>query len=186
MDLTKIISISGMPGLYKVIGSMKQGAVVESLSDGKRFPTYPSHKVSALSDISIYTTGENVPLPDVLKKIFEKESGKETPALKPDSEEMKKYFESILPDYDKEKVHNSDMKKLVMWYNSLLKAGLLNVEETKEEEKTEEKTEESLAAIPGAEKNPIKKPEIHQPAVHTPKPAASTPRKNINVRRKTG
>lgn len=186
MDLTKIISISGMPGLYKVIGSMKQGAVVESLSDGKRFPTYPSHKVSALSDITIYTKGENIPLPEVLKKIYEKEEGKETPALKPDSEEMKKYFESVLPEYDKEKVHNSDIKKLVNWYNALLKSGLLEAEEGKEEEKQEEKTEEPIAAVPVAEKNPVKKPEIHQPPVHTPKPTTSAPRKNVNVRRKTG
>lgn len=175
-----------MPGLYKVVGSMKQGAVVESLSDGKRFPTYASHKVSALSDISIYTTGESVPLPDVMKKIYEKESGKETPALKPDSDEMKKYFESVLPDYDKEKVHNSDMKKLISWYNALLKAGLLKPEEKKDEEKAEEKTDEVLAAISSTEKAPVKKPEVHQPVVHAPKPASAAPRKNINVRRKTG
>lgn len=201
MDLTKIISISGMPGLFKVVGAMKQGAVVESLSDGKRFPTYPSHKVSSLADISIFTTGESVPLPEVLKKIYEKEEGKETPELKPDSDEMKKYFESVLPDYDKEKVHNSDMKKLINWYNVLLKKDLLKPEEIKEEEEGQlsseklndeseegkkEKTEDALAAISNVEKNPVKKPEIHKPIIQTPKPAAGAPRKNINVRRKTG
>ncbi len=200
MDLTKIISISGMPGLHKVVGSMKNGAVVESLSDGKRFPTYPSHKVSSLADITIFTTGENVPLPEVLKKIYEKESGKETPALKPESEEMKKYFESVLPEYDKEKVHNSDIKKLINWYNALLKAGLLKPEEKPlEEEKNSmaeetkdvaevksEKTEENPLSIPHHEKLPSKKPDLQKANVHVPKPAPAGPRKNINVRRKTG
>ena len=199
MDLTKIISISGMPGLFKVVGAMKQGAVVESLSDGKRFPTYPSHKVSSLADISIFTTGESVPLPEVLKKIYEKEGGKETPGMKPDSDEMKKYFESVLPDYDQGKVHQSDMKKLINWYNILLKKDLLKPEEIKKEEENKlsenleegeegkkEKTEEVLAGISNVEKSPVKKPEIHKPVIQTPKPAAGAPRKNINVRRKTG
>ncbi len=186
MDLTKIISIAGMPGLYKIIGSMKQGAVVESLNDGKRFPTFASHKISSLSDISIYTSGESIPLKDVLKKVYEKEQGKETPELKPDSDEMKKYFESVLPDYDKEKVHNSDMRKLINWYNILLKKDLLKPQENKEDDKPEEKTEETLTAIPNVEKAPVKKAEVNQPAVHTVKHAPAAPRKNINVRRKTG
>lgn len=185
MDLTKIIAISGMPGLYKVIGSMKQGAVVESLSDGKRFPTYATHKISALSDISVYTTGESMPLAEVFKKVYDKEAGKETPAIKPDSDEMKNYFESVLPEYDKEKVHNSDMKKLLNWYNVLLKKDLIRFDEEKKEEKSEEgKTEETPTQIPTVEKVSVKKTEIHQSTI-SPR-APSTPRKNINVRRKTG
>lgn len=186
MDLTKIISISGMPGLYKVIGSMKQGAVVESLTDGKRFPTYPSHKVSALSDISIYTTDENLPLADAFKKIFEKENGKEVPAFKPDSDEIRKYFESVIPEYDKEKVHNSDMKKLLSWYNILLKKDLISFDEEKKEEAGAEAKTEEASPVPAPEKSTVKKPEIHQPAMHAPKPTSAAPRKNINVRRKTG
>lgn len=162
---------------------MKQGAIVESLLDGKRFPTYASHKISSLSDISIYTTGESVALSEVLKKLYDKEQGKEAPALKPDSEELKQYFETVLPDYDKEKVHNSDMKKVITWYNLLLKKDLLKEEEKKEEEETATKPEETGTAIPVAEKNPVKKPDVHQPVIHA-KPAAA-PRK-VNVRRKTG
>lgn len=192
MDLTKIISISGMPGLYKVVGAMKQGAVVESLNDGKRFPTFASHKISSLSDISIYTSGESIPLTDVLRKIYEKEGGKETPPMGSDAEAIKKYFESVLPDYDKERVHNSDMKKLIGWYNVLLKKDLLKPEETKVEEPAEgekpgeEKVADTGSAVPIPEKILGKKPEIHSAPLHTPKPNTSAPKKNINVRRKTG
>lgn len=185
MDLSKIISISGMPGLFKVIGSMRNGAVVESLTDGKRFPTFASHKISSLTDISVYTSGENVALTEIFKKIYEKEDGKETPQFKPDSDEIKKYFETVLPEYDKEKVHNSDIKKIISWYNILLKKDLLKPEETKTEEaKPEEKSEEHVVTF--SEKPAVKKTELHQTAIHVPKPVTAAPRKNINVRRKTG
>jgi hypothetical protein len=133
MDLSKVISISGMTGLYKVVAQTKNGFIVESLADGKRIPAYSHYRISGLDDISVFTTGEDKPLKDVYKAIMEKE--KNGPAIdhKSKDEELKKYFETVVPDYDKERVHISDIRKAIQWYNILQKTDLL----TKEPEKTE-------------------------------------------------
>jgi hypothetical protein len=134
MDLSKVISISGMSGLYKVIAQTKNGFIVESLVDGKRIPAYSHYRISGLDDISVFTTGEDKPLKDVYKAIMEKE--KNGPAIehKAKDEELKKYFEAVVPDYDKERVHISDIRKAIQWYNILQKTDLL----TKEPEKSDE------------------------------------------------
>lgn len=134
MDISKVLSIAGMPGLYKVVGQTSNGVIVESLSEKKRFPAFNSNKISALTDISIYTTGEDLPLKDVLQKIFDKEKGEKTIDPKTTDEKgLREYMKSILPDYDEERVHYSDLKKLFNWYNQLHGSGLLTAEETKEE-----------------------------------------------------
>ncbi len=134
MDLRKIISIPGKPGLFKVVAQTNNsGFVVESLIDKKRMPAYSHYRISSLSDISVYTSGENVSLADVFKKIMEKEnSGPASVDMKGSDEDLRKYFGSVLPEYDKEKVHASDIRKALNWYNILQKNDLL-----KEEEKTE-------------------------------------------------
>lgn len=118
--LSKILSVSGRPGLYNLVSTSKNMNIVESLIDGKRIPVYITEKMVALSDISIYTTEEDVPLRIVLQKIKDKEEGKKVSlSSKSSNKEVFDYIESILPEYDKEKVYASDIKKLITWYNIL-------------------------------------------------------------------
>ena len=135
MNLTGIIAISGKPGLFKVLAQGKNNIIVESLEDKKRVPAYASDRISALDDISIYTYDEDKPLKEIFISIFEKEKGKETISHKEDQSKLKAYLIEILPNFDQERVYSSDIKKIFQWYNLLLKAGALVMEEeTKEEE----------------------------------------------------
>jgi hypothetical protein len=131
--LKGILAISGQPGLFKVISEGKNSVVIESLLTGKKSTAYADAKMSALEDIAIYTIVEDVPLREVLKKISDKESGGVSISTKSTPDQFKKYFETILPDYDKERVYVSDVKKVIAWYNLLHEKGLLNFEEPKEE-----------------------------------------------------
>jgi hypothetical protein len=133
MDLSGVISISGVAGLHKVIAQTKNGVIVESLADKKRFPAYASSKISALEDISIYTKGEDLPLKDALQKLFDKEKGGPAPDPKTTDAELLKYFGSVLPEYDKDRVHTSDVRKLINWYNLLQKTDLLTKTPSKAE-----------------------------------------------------
>lgn len=136
--LTKILSISGKPGLYKLVSTGKNLNVVESLVDGRRSPIYLTEKVIALSDVSIYTIESDVPLREVLSKIKEKENGeKATLKSKASGHEIFSYFEDILPTYDKDKVYASDVKKVISWYNALIGA---NIDFEKIEKELEEET----------------------------------------------
>ncbi len=134
--LTKILSVSGKPGLYKLISTSKNLNIVESLLDGKRIPVYLTEKVVALSDVSIYTTEEDMPLREVFQKIKEKENGEKTVlGSKSSNGEVFRYFEEILPNYDTEKVYASDIKKILNWYNILINSGIdFNQEEPNTEE----------------------------------------------------
>jgi hypothetical protein len=167
MELSKIMSISGKPGLYKHIAQSKTSIVVESIIDGKRTSAFPSEQISTLSDISIYTEKDDVKLEDVLKVIFEKEEGKKTIDFKSSDKDILKYFETILPDYDKERVYISDIKKVLKWYNLLIEHNLLEFkeeEESKEEHKedtkvevkdeTKEETKEEIKKEPKVKKEP--------------------------------
>lgn len=140
MEFDKLISVSGYGSLYKIISKTNFGLIAESLEDGKRMPVYQSYNVSTLTDISIYTEEGDVSLKEVFLKIYETEGGKECAAGKAKDPEVKKYFATILPDYDKERVYTSDIKKLLKWYNQLVKSNLLDPEELKK--KDEETTEE--------------------------------------------
>ena len=133
MDLSKILSISGKPGLYKHIAQSKTGIVVESVSDGKRTSAFSTDQVSSLSDISIFTTDEDVKLEDVFKNIFEKEEGKKAISAKSSSSDIKSYFEQVLPEYDKDRVYISDIKKVLKWYNILAENNILEFKEEKDE-----------------------------------------------------
>lgn len=173
MDFTTILSVSGKPGLYKVVSQSKNGLIVESLSDNKRMPVYSTHKVSSLSDISIYTYDEDKPLKDILKNIFRYTEGKETISPNSSADELTAYMRKLIPDYDENRVYNSDIKKLFKWYNLLLAAGFFdNIEEDEkeeaaklEEEKAEEKKTASKPKIAGEKKTPKKaKTETKEPA----------------------
>ena len=140
MDLTKILAVSGKPGLYKTLSQTKSGAIVESLIDGKRFPVFAHERISSLEEISIFTETDDVPLKDVFKKINEITEGKPTPDFKGNMNEMSGFFEEVLPDYDKDRVYKSDMKKVISWYNMLLEKELLDFSEEEEDIKEEENT----------------------------------------------
>lgn len=140
--LTKILSVSGKPGLYKLISTSKNLNIVESLLDGKRIPVYLTEKVVALSDVSIYTTEEDMPLREVFQKIKEKENGEKTVlGSKSSNGEVFRYFEEILPNYDTEKVYASDIKKILSWYNILINSGI-------DFEQVEPNTEEPVGSEP--------------------------------------
>ncbi|UCH15584.1 MAG: DUF5606 domain-containing protein [Bacteroidales bacterium] len=142
MDLKDILAISGQGGLYKFISQGRQGIIVESFDDKKRTCIYATQKVTTLEDIAIYTDEKEVPLADIFKSIFEKENGGETINHKSSPEELKKYMEEILPEYDRDRVYVSDIKKVVNWYNILHKLKLLKFDEKKEEKEDKKKKEE--------------------------------------------
>jgi hypothetical protein len=129
MDLKGIISISGKPGLFKVIAQNKNNVIVESLIDKKKFPAYASDRISALDDISVYTTDEDLPLKEVLSKLLEKESGKNCLSHKEESAKLRDSLLSIVPNLDIDRVYPSDIKKVFQWYNLLLDNGLIKLEE---------------------------------------------------------
>ena len=131
--LKKILSISGKSGLYKLISHNNNVIVVESLEDGKRFPSYPRDRVVSLNDITMFTETDDIALRLVLKKVFEKENGGVASVdPKADGSVLSDYFAEIVPDFDRERVHNSDIKKLIQWYNLLVKSGNTNFDEEDE------------------------------------------------------
>lgn len=155
MYLREILAISGTPGLYKYVAQGKGGIIVEALADGKRVMVSGSSKVSALGDIAIFTDSDEVALGKVFQSIYEAENGqtvaingKSTPA------ELADFMQKVLPSYDQERVHNSDIKKLAQWYNTLVGAGMTDFLAEEKEEQTEqsEATETADEAAPSAKK----------------------------------
>ncbi len=141
--LKKILSISGKPGLFKLVSTSKTITLVESLIDQKRLPIYPQEKIVSLGEIAIYTSEDEVPLKDVFAKIKEKENGEKiSEEIKSSNNTMFSYFETILPTYDKEKVYASDVKKMINWYNLLIENNIDFETEEEEETKDEEKSED--------------------------------------------
>ena len=145
MNLKEIMAISGQHGLFKYIAQGRNGIIVEGLEDKKRINAYSTYKVSTLEDIAVFTNTGEVSLKDVLRKIHEKENGGKAPGIKASNDELKAYFDAILPDYDREKVYVSDMRKIVTWYNILQQANMLDFseEEKPAEENTENTSEET-------------------------------------------
>jgi len=137
--LKTILSISGKPGLYKLISRGKNMLIVESVADKKRFPAYGSEKIISLGDIAIYTQEDEVPLRQVLIAIRDKENGAaiEMDTKKASTDQLRDYMKEVLPEYDEERVYVSDIKKLLTWYNLLINNGITEFEE-KEELTTEE------------------------------------------------
>lgn len=131
MQLT-ILSISGKPGLYKLVSKGKQNLIVETIDDKhRRLPTFPTDRVVSLADITMYATDSDVPLMKILCDMRDKEGGKTTAVnhRKASHEELGEYFASILPDYDRDRVHDSDIRRLLQWYNILVTNGITNFEE---------------------------------------------------------
>jgi len=161
MDIKGIISIAGKPGLHKVVSQTKNGLIAESLVDNKRFPVYSNQQISALEDISIYTYEEDILLSEVFEKIYALEDGKETINHKASASELSAHLEKALPNFDKERVYASDVKKIMQWYNLLHKNDLLKVEVKEEAPKKEEKAAKKPASEKKApaKKAPAKKKE---------------------------
>ena len=124
--LKTILSISGKPGLYKLVSHGKNMLIVESLTDNKRVPAYAKDKVISLGDIAIYTDETEVPLHEVLTSVKNKEEGKAASLVpsKATTDQLRAYFAEVLPSYDRERVYPSDIKKLLSWYNILINAGI--------------------------------------------------------------
>ncbi|MBK7172505.1 MAG: DUF5606 domain-containing protein [Bacteroidales bacterium] len=145
MDLKDVLSISGKPGLYRNVAQSKTGVIVESLSDGKRFQVFASDKISALGEISIYTANEDMHLREVFRLMQLNLAEKPAPGSKSSEKELVNFFESIVPDYDKERFYVSHMRKVTAWYNILLENGVTDFSEVIEE------SAEVAAESPGEE-----------------------------------
>lgn len=131
--LQTILSVAGKPGLYKLVSRGKMNLIVEALDDThKRLPVFASDRVTSLTDIAIYTDADDVPLREVLAKIRDKEESKPCSIdfRKCSAKTLHEYFGDVLPNFDRERVHDSDIRKLLQWYNILSKTGITDFEET--------------------------------------------------------
>jgi len=127
-----ILSIAGKPGLYKLVSRGKMNLIVEALDEThKRMPAFATDRVTSLADIAMYTDAEDVPLMTILASLRDKEEGKEVSfnIKKASSKELRDYFAQVLPDFDRDRVHDSDIKKLLTWYNILVRNGITDFEE---------------------------------------------------------
>lgn len=125
MELKDLMVISGYPGLYRFISQGRNAIIVESLEDKKRMSAYSTSRISTLEEISVFTESGEMALADVFKRMYEKSGGNEVISHKSSSEEIKKFFAEVLPEYDRDRVYVSDMKKIINWYNLLLNYGML-------------------------------------------------------------
>ena len=125
-ELEKILSVSGKPGIYKLITGGRATIIVESLIDGKRLPVHPTQKVSALGDITMFTYEEDVPLREIFLKAKAVFEGGPAPDPKSDGKTLRDAMKKILPDYDEERVYESDIRKLLTWYNILQAKDMLD------------------------------------------------------------
>ncbi|MDT0643885.1 DUF5606 domain-containing protein [Zunongwangia sp. F363] len=141
MGLEKILAISGKPGLYEMNAQTRGGFIATSIVDGKKISVNLRHNVSVLSEIAIYTYTEEVPLGEVLNKIKEKEDGGEAIDHKSSKAELERYFAEVLPDYDVDRVYASDIKKIIQWYNLLVKNGMTDFSKKSKEEKGKDEEE---------------------------------------------
>ncbi len=150
--LKTILAISGKPGLYKLVSRAKNSLIVEALDEThKRVPAFATDRITSLADIAMFTDSEDVPLHKVLTAVKELEKGKAVSFdyKKASGKELQDYFTKVLPEWDRDRVHNSDIKKLLQWYNILIASGITdfdeelaptegdNIDDRKEEEEKE-------------------------------------------------
>ncbi len=140
MDLTNILVISGKPDLSELVSQTKGGAIVKNLVTGQKYPVFKNDRISSLGEIRLFTDSDERPLEEVMQAIYKHLDGKPT-AFEPkkaESKELADLLAAVLPDYDRDRVHTSDMKKLFAWYNILSAAGKITFDEL-ESEAAEEK-----------------------------------------------
>lgn len=139
MDFSHYFTITGKAGLFKFVGQTKTGIIVESLIDKKRLPAYNNQKIVSLDDISVFLVEEDIPLRDVMKKIYDKFEGKKAEIdLNADKNKMFLHFGEIIPEFDSDRVYPSDIKKIFQWYNQLVANDLIRYEEVVAEVETEQ------------------------------------------------
>ena len=139
--LEKILAVSGKPGLYQLVSRSNRSLIVETVgADKRRMPIFSTDKVISLADIAMYTDEEEVPLCDVLTSLKEKEKGQpcSIDIKKADKKELFDFFAEILPNFDRDRVNPSDVKKLLQWYDILIAAGLDDFSNPKKEPQEEE------------------------------------------------
>ena len=145
-----ILAISGKPGLFKLISHGKNNLIVEALdATHRRQPAFGTDRITSLNDIAMYTDSEDIPLMDVLENLKNLEGGKKASLdpKKASGDELREYFGKVLPDFNRERVHNSDIKKLLQWYNILVENGITDFKEKEQptEEEKAQPTEEEKA-----------------------------------------
>ncbi len=141
--LKTILSISGKPGLFKLISQGKNMLIVEALATKKRQPAYARDKIVSLGDIAMYTDSEEVPLGEVFQKVYDKEEGKAIDAsLYKTEAQLREFFAQVLPNYDEDRVYATDIKRVISWYNILVGAGITEFVAAEKAEEETEKTEE--------------------------------------------
>jgi hypothetical protein len=128
-ELEKILSVSGKPGIYKLITGGRATIIVESLIDGKRLPVHPTQKVSALGDITMFSYEDDVPLREIFLKAKAVYEGGPSPDAKSEGKVLREAMKKILPEYDEERVYESDIRKLLSWYNILQSKDMLDFAE---------------------------------------------------------
>lgn len=147
MKLKEILAISGQPGLFKYVARSANGVIVESLADGHRTNASGTAKISSLAEIELFTEGDDVPLATLFENLYKINEGGKSINPKSDAAELRRAFGEALPQYDRERVHTSDMKKAIAWYNNLIENGMTDFSLEEEEEPAE-----PTAAEPEAEK----------------------------------
>jgi hypothetical protein len=174
MILKDFLSISGEHGLFKFIAQARNAMIVEQLETGKKSTAHSSAKVSSLEDISVFTVSEDLNLGKVFDKIFEKENGGPAIDAKSPVDKLKSYFSEVLPEYDKNRVYASDIKKIILWYNTLQKLNLLVKDEpvSAEGSKSESEDETKTATKDKTKSKPASKPKAKAKAKPQSKSAA--------------
>ncbi len=148
--LENILAITGKPGLYKLVNHGTNMLIVESLLDGKRMPTYARDKIVALADVSMFTMDEDLPLSEILTRLGKKENLKvaSIDPKKADNDALRAYFASFVPNYDVDRVYPSDIRKLVLWYNVLINAGITDFSVKEADADAEAAPQEAVKATP--------------------------------------
>lgn len=158
--LKKILSVSGKPGLYKLVSQGKSMLIVEALTDGRRLPVYAREKIISLGDIAIYTDGDEVPLYEVLNSVKAKEEGKAVSSIdasRATPDELRAYMAEVLPNFDRERVYPTDIKRLLSWYNLLISAGITDFDPQESAEEEEVEAPEATAKETHATPPPVVK-----------------------------
>ena len=158
--LKKILSVSGKPGLYKLVSQGKSMLIVEALTDGRRLPVYAREKIISLGDIAIYTDGDEVPLYEVLNSVKAKEEGKAVSSIdaaRATPDELRAYMAEVLPNFDRERVYPTDIKRLLSWYNLLISAGITDFDPQEAAEEADVETPEATVKETHATPPPVVK-----------------------------
>jgi len=179
MKITDILAVAGKPGLYQVLASGSASIVVESMVDGKRSSVPGTARVSNLADITMYTHDDDVPLLDILNRMHDAQKGAEGPSHKDAAQTLRDFVDGIVPELDHDRVYQSDLKKLVQWYNLLVSKGAFPLEapEKPEDAPAEEAPKKEAKAEAKAEKKPAKKAAAKKPAAKKPAAKKATKKK---------